>query len=430
MQRVSDILTFELTKDQKQSCLEIFRDLQSGIPMLRLLEGDVGSGKTIVAISALILALSSHYQAVLMVPTEVLARQHFTRIEKMLDPLGIKVKLLIAAMTKQEKDEVKNDIRKPNNPLIVIGTHSLIQDDVEFSNLGLAVIDEQHRFGVEQRNILKSKGHPHVLMMTATPIPRTMAMAAYGDLDLSIINELPKGRKPVKTRLVPPGKRELADKFVTAHLKAGYQIFVICPLIDESEKLQVKSAIKEADRLSALFAPYQVGLLHGKLKSAEKEQIMNDFTDNRINLLVSTSVVEVGVDIPNATIMVIESAERFGLAQLHQLRGRVGRSDKPSFCLLYTESDQEETIKRLNSLVNSNDGFKLAEIDLELRGPGELIGNKQSGFPDFKMASFGDQVMIYRVRKEAEEILKEDPNLIKHPALKIQLQEVLASRTT
>ena len=359
---------------------------------------------------------------------EVLARQHQQTLQTLLEPLGVPVKLLISALDNPQKEAVKNDLLKPNNPLLVIGTHALIQEEINFAKLGLAVIDEQHRFGVNQRNALKAKGHPHILMMTATPIPRTMAMAAYGDLDLSLIKEMPLGRKAIKTRLVPPNKRALADKFIQAHLKTGRQIFVICPLIEESEKLQVKSAKEEAKRLTEAFSPWSVGLLHGRLKPAEKEKIMADFVANKINILVSTAVIEVGIDIPNASIIVIEGAERFGLAQLHQFRGRVGRGQHASFCLLYTESDKQETIKRLNALVNCNDGFRLAEIDLQMRGPGEFIGSKQSGFPDFKMASFGDQIMVYRARTEAGLLLDEDPNLSQNQAIKLKLQASLQSK--
>lgn len=427
IQELASRLPFALTADQERSILEICTDMASGVPMLRLLEGDVGSGKTLVAASAALLAYKSGYQVAFMAPTEVLAQQHYKKLAALFAHWHIPIRLLVGSLPADQKLHVQAEISS-SQPLIAIGTHALIQDKINFANLGLAIIDEQHRFGVAQRNALKAKGHPHVLMLTATPIPRTMAMAAYGDLDLSIIKELPPGRKPITTRIVPPGKRELADKFIKAHLKAGRQVFVICPLIEESEHLQVKSAKEEARRLEKVFSPWQVGLLHGRLKPATKERIMASFSAGELPILVSTAVIEVGIDVPNATIMVIEGAERFGLAQLHQFRGRVGRSQHTSFCLLYTESDKTAVYQRLNALVSCTDGFKLAEIDLAQRGPGELIGTCQSGFPDFKMASFGDQVLVYRARTEAQLLLADDPNLSAHQSLKLHLQRQLQTK--
>ncbi|MBN1326128.1 ATP-dependent DNA helicase RecG [Candidatus Falkowbacteria bacterium] len=409
-----DSLNFKLTDDQKKAAWQILLDMEKKIPMNRLLEGDVGSGKTIVAALAILNAILSGYQAVFMAPTEILAKQHFLTLKKLFSD-----KIKIALLTSSEKttnyldnqlseDWLLAEIKNKKVDLI-IGTHALIEDKVEFNNLGLAIIDEQHRFGVEQRKKIKEKSHnnkiPHFLSMTATPIPRSLALILYGDLDLSIIKEMPKGRKKIITKLVSEENRIKAYQFIKSEIKKGQQTFVICPLIDPSDKLGVKSVTDEYKKLSQkIFPDLKIGLLHGKLKSDEKDEVMKKFKENKIQILVSTSVIEVGIDIPNATIMMIEGAERFGLAQLHQFRGRVGRGEYQSYCFLFCDNT-EKTAERLSALTKSNDGFTLAEYDLKFRGPGEVYGLKQSGMPDLKIASFNDIDLIYLSKKEAKEFL-------------------------
>ncbi|MBU0727771.1 ATP-dependent DNA helicase RecG [Patescibacteria group bacterium] len=418
-------LPFIPTGAQKVTIYEILKDMERPFPMMRLLEGDVGSGKTVVAVMALFQAVKYGYQAAIMAPTEVLARQHFFSISKFVEQYEEKVKptrslniqLLIGSLKAKEKKVVQGVI-KDGQVDIIIGTHALIQESIAFANLGLIVIDEQHRFGVKQREVIVKQGSPHVLHMTATPIPRTLAMVAYGDQDLSVINEMPKGRLPITTKVVPPEHRDTVYKFIAGKIEQGQQVYVICPLIDESDKLEVKSVKAEYEALQSIFPNFQIGLLHGKLKSDEKESIMRQFKDGNINILVSTSVIEVGVDVPNATIMLIEGAERFGLSQLHQFRGRVGRGKDQSYCFLYTNSDSSLTYERLKAMVDHTDGFKLAEIDLKLRGPGEVYGIKQSGLPDLKMANLLDGILLDRVRKAAEKIVEKSKDLTKYPSLK------------
>jgi ATP-dependent DNA helicase RecG len=433
-------LPFKLTKAQKVTSWEILRDLEKSVPMNRLLEGDVGSGKTVVAAMASLMVAKVGYQVSVMVPTEVLAKQHYRSFKELLGSFRVKVGLLTSKEVldsngkKISKKTLIEKIKQGNIDL-VIGTHALIEKEVGFKNLGLVIVDEQHRFGVEQRAVLhsKSKKFPHFLSMTATPIPRTLALSMFGDLDLSIIDELPKGRKKILTKVVPPEKRNDAYKFIhdkvkessprslrEASVEAGRQVFVICPLIDKSDKLGVKSAMQEYEKLSKkIFPDLKIGLLHGKLKKDEKAKTMDRFRGGELDILVSTSVVEVGVDVPNATIMMIEGAERFGLAQLHQFRGRVGRSEHQSYCFLFPTNLGLSFLPRLKALESINDGFKLAEIDLENRGPGEVYGKSQSGyFYDFKLANPTDVLMTQQARKEAEKVLKTDPKLEKYSLLK------------
>ena len=420
-------LPFKLTNGQRQAAWEILKDLASGKPMNRLLEGDVGSGKTIVAAIAILNIFLNGYRTILMAPTEILAKQHFNTFCKLFSNLKI------GLVTRSEK-KINNEPEKNNdtefildNSDLIIGTHALIQDNIKIDKLGLAIVDEQHRFGVKQRQALKGdKESPHFLSMTATPIPRTMSLVFYGDLDISVIKELPAGRKKILTKVVSPEKREAAYEFVRKEIKNGRQVFVICPLIDQSDKLGVKSAKEEYKKLSQeIFPELEIGLLHGKMKSGEKEKVMGEFLENKINILVSTSVVEVGVDVPNATIMMIEGAERFGLAQLHQFRGRVGRSDFQSYCFLFSDSDGEEAAKRLLVMTTCNDGFALAEKDLEFRGPGEVWGVRQSGMPDLQIASLTDYAIIKEAKSAAENFIKKDPELVKYPDLREKLGSFL-----
>ncbi|MFZ4632153.1 MAG: ATP-dependent DNA helicase RecG [Patescibacteria group bacterium] len=420
-------LTFKLTDAQKKSAWEILQDLEKPEPMSRLLEGDVGSGKTLVAIMAMLNAALNRKQSALMVPTEILAEQHFNSISRILEPYNLDIKLL----THNHKIKNHEDILAAD---ILIGTQALIQESVKLDNLALVIVDEQHRFGVKQRQKLVNfdikeltKITPHFLSMTATPIPRSLALAIYGDLDISIINELPANRKRIITKLVTESKRKLAYEFIRKEIKSGRQAFVVCPLIDESDKLGVKSVKAEHERLDKnIFPELKVGLLHGKMKSQEKEAIMKDFLDNKIQILVSTSVIEVGVDVPNASLMIIEGAERFGLATLHQFRGRVGRSDNQSYCFLFPTNDEltnPKTVERLEAMIKYNDGFSLAKIDLKLRGAGEIYGIGQSGFPELQIASLFDFETIKMAQEEASNLILSDPELNNHPELKIRLGE-------
>ncbi len=417
LKKCIDSLDFELTNAQKRVLKEILYDMQKSIPMSRLIQGDVGCGKTIIAALTTLNICKNNYQTVIMAPTEILAKQHYKTFLEILKEFGLNIQLITGSTTKKQKLEIKKQINTGTLD-IVIGTHALIQEDVNFKNLGLAIIDEQHRFGVEQRKKLKKQRSPHLLSMTATPIPRTLAITIYGDQDLSIIDEMPKGRQEIITKVVPETKRLQAYRWIEDQVKKGRQIFVICPLIDESDILGVKSVKKEYARLKEhIFPNLSLGLLHGKLKQNEKDEIMQEFKDNKIQILISTSVIEVGIDIPNATIMLIEGAERFGLSQLHQFRGRVGRGEYQSYCFLFTEKSSEVSQKRLKSMEKYSSGFKLAEIDLELRGPGEIYGIRQSGIPDLKMASITDTITIEKARKSAKQILKQDSLLKNYPKL-------------
>lgn len=399
-------LPFTPTNAQKIVIYEILKDMEKPFPMMRLLEGDVGSGKTMVAVMAALQAVKHGYQVAIMAPTEVLARQHLVSVSKFLEPYpDINIQLLVGALKTAEKRQVTDAIANGQMD-IAVGTHALIQESISFNKLGLAIIDEQHRFGVRQREVLVKQGSPHVLNMTATPIPRTLARVAYGDQDLSVINEMPPGRMPIETKIVPPEHREQVYRFIDGRIQKGEQVYVICPLIDESDVLEVKSVKKEFEHLQSVFPKFTVGLLHGKMKSEEKEAVMGAFKENQIQVLVSTSVIEVGVDVPNATIMLIEGAERFGLSQLHQFRGRVGRGKVQSYCFLYTNASSEQSVNRLRAMQDHTDGFMLAEIDMRLRGPGEVYGIRQSGMPDLKVANLMNGILLDRVRKAAEKCME------------------------
>lgn len=393
-------LPFPLTNAQKRVVEEIMNDLESEYRMNRLLQGDVGSGKTVVAAISMFAAVTAGYQAALMVPTEILAEQHVESMRQLLEPLGLTISFLSGSV-KGKKRQEQLEMIKSGDTNIVIGTHALIQDDVNFHKLGLVITDEQHRFGVEQRRILRDKGeNPDVLFMTATPIPRTLAISVFGDMDVSIIDEMPAGRKKVETYWVKHDMLERVLNFIEKHLKAGRQAYVICPLIEESEKLDVQNAIDLHTILQAHFKQYHVGLMHGRLSPSEKDEVMEKFHKNESQILVSTTVVEVGVNVPNATIMVIYDAERFGLAQLHQLRGRVGRGEHQSYCILLADPKSDVGKERMRIMTETTDGFELSERDLQLRGPGDFFGYKQSGLPDFKVA---DVVHDYRALEVARQ---------------------------
>lgn len=412
-----DNLPFELTGAQKKAVNEILNDLNSDVPMARLLQGDVGSGKTVVATIMLLAGVENGYQGALMAPTEILAQQHYNNLQQWLSPMGISVGLFLGSQGKKIREKFRTDLRN-GQMNIAVGTHALIQEDVDFNNLGAIVVDEQHRFGVKQRNVLKKKSqNPQILTMTATPIPRTLALTVHGDLDLTIIDELPKGRKPIKTSLVTSHRG--VYELIQSEIDAGRQAYVVYPLIEESETLSAKAATIEAERLQKeVFPQYKIGLLHGKLKNDEKEQVMKDFKDKKYDILVSTTVVEVGVDVPNATVMLIENAERFGLSQLHQLRGRVGRNSLQSYCILHTSTKSQETRERLNIMTQTNDGFVIAEKDLQLRGPGEFLGTRQSGLPDLIISDIvRDAKILEMARNEAIDFVKTN-KIENYPKLK------------
>lgn len=416
-------LPFTLTGAQTRVTEEIIADLALATPMMRLLQGEVGSGKTVVAATALLIAVGAGYQGALMAPTEILAGQHFRTLAAALGALGpvprpegeprpVSVGLLTGSLRQEERRRLIEGIASGRVD-VSVGTHALIEETAKFKQLGLIVVDEQHRFGVEQRSALRQKGYnPHMLAMTATPIPRTLAMTIYGDLDLSTIDELPPGRQPVATRCLGPQERRRAYEFIRKHVHDGEQAFVICPLIEESEKIEAKAATTEFERLQReVFPEFRLGLLHGKMRAADKDRTMQQFRANELQILVSTSVVEVGVDVPNASIMLVEGADRFGLAQLHQFRGRVGRGGQKAFCVLVAESPSPEAKERLQALERSQNGFELAEEDLRLRGPGEFFGVRQSGLPDLRIASLSDVLTIEEARCAAKEIFQRDPTL-------------------
>ena len=402
-------LPFELTNGQQKALKEILKDVASEMPMQRLLQGDVGSGKTVVACAMLLSAVENGYQGALMAPTEILAQQHFNNFVKWLTPLGLSAGLFTGTNGVKVRKKLETDLKNAQIN-IAIGTHALIQNNVEFANLGAIVIDEQHRFGVKQRSALMTKGkNPQVLTMTATPIPRTLALSTQGDLDFSLIDEMPKNRKPIKTYIIKPSQRKQAYKLISSEIANGHQCYIVYPLIDESETLSAKAATIEAERLKTeVFPDLNIGLLHGKLSNAEKDEVMEKFKNKEYDILVSTTVVEVGVDVPNSTVMMIENAERFGLSQLHQLRGRVGRSDLQSYCLLVPANSNQTTIERLQIMEQTNNGFIISEKDLELRGPGEFLGTRQSGMVNFALADLIKDTKILEIaRNEAFKLVDE-----------------------
>lgn len=417
--RLLQKLPFQLTNAQKRVFEEILKDMRSPYSMNRLIQGDVGSGKTIVALMAMLIAVECGFQSALMVPTEILAEQHYINIYKLVEDLGLTISLVTKSTKEKKADSflVESDI--------IIGTHALIQEKVRFKKLGLVVIDEQHRFGVIQRSILRKKGiNPDTLVMTATPIPRTLAMTVYGDLDYSIIDELPPKRSPIITKLFYEKDKQLIYEIIKEQTSKGRQVYVVYPLIEESENMDLKSASLGAERLQKIFPNLRVCLLHGRMKPSEREYIMAEFKKGNINILVSTSVIEVGIDVPNATVMVIVHAERFGLAQLHQLRGRVGRGGDKSYCILLSYGGGEEARRRLEVMVRTTDGFEIAEEDLKIRGPGDFWGTRQSGMPDLKIANILRDVKILEIaRKEAFNLIEADPALKNYPELKDSIEE-------
>jgi ATP-dependent DNA helicase RecG len=439
-------LPFKLTDAQRKSSWQILKDIEKPRPMNRLLEGDVGSGKTVVATMAALNVARAGYQVAIMAPTEILSKQHFQGVAKLLENFKLSIALLTGKEDKIRSKKLKNEVLEISRQRllektregkidILIGTHALIEDKVKFGKLALVIVDEQHRFGVEQRARLCQEKNgskriiPHLLSMTATPIPRTLSLTIYGDLDLSLLNELPKGRKKIITKVISPEKREETYQFIRKEVKKGRQVFVICPRIEppNGEKkesditnwTEAKAVKKEYEKLSKIiFSDLKVGMLHGKMKSREKEKVMKDFKNKKVDILVSTSVVEVGIDIPNASVMMIEGSERFGLAQLHQFRGRVGRSKYQSYCFLFTDSPATKTRARLKALLTSKNSFELAEKDLKIRGPGDFFGKRQWGIPDIAMNSLTDIFLVEKTRQAAKEILEEDPSLKKYPFLR------------
>lgn len=411
--RFCGLLPFELTNAQKRVVNECIADMQSGRPMARLVQGDVGSGKTVVAAALCFVSADNGYQSALMAPTEILAEQHYKTLCKITENTDIKCGLLTGSLTKKQKNEVKRQLKEGEID-VIIGTHALIVNDVEFKNLGLVITDEQHRFGVAQRGKLENKGvNPHKLVMSATPIPQTLSYILYGDLDISIIDEYPKGRQRIDTYSVDSTYRERIYNYIKKFLNEGRQGYIVCPLVEENEELDITSATEYYENLkSGQFKDYTLGLLHGKMSSKEKEEVMSRFANGEIELLVATTVIEVGIDVPNAVIMLIENAERFGLSQLHQLRGRIGRGEYKSDCILISDSTSPDTQKRLEVIKNSTDGFKIADYDLELRGPGDFLGNRQHGLPQLRIADiFADKEVLLLAKREAKAVLEADPSL-------------------
>lgn len=427
LDEVLNSLPFKLTNAQNRALNEIIEDMNCKKVMNRLVQGDVGSGKTVVALLALANCVLNGYQGALMAPTEILAEQHYISLNETLSQFGMNVGLLVGSLTKKQKEHVLQKV-KDNEIDILIGTHALIEDKVEFNNLGIVITDEQHRFGVRQRNKLSQKGYnPDILVMTATPIPRTLALILYGDLDISIIDELPPGRQPIETIAVYKDKREKAyNSLVRSEVQKGRQVYIVCPLVEESEVIEAKAAVDLLEELkSEFFSDLRLGILHGKMKPSEKDETMKKFKNKELDILVSTTVIEVGVNVPNATLMIIENAERFGLAQLHQLRGRVGRGSHKSYCILIYSSKSEVCSQRMSIMEESTDGFKISEKDLEIRGPGEFFGTRQHGLPELKVANIFKHMKILKLaQQEARYIISEDPKLNSYENEKIK-KEIL-----
>ncbi len=425
----TDTLPFPLTNAQKRVLNEIMKDCKSGGVMNRLVQGDVGSGKTAVAAAAIYAAVKNGHQAAMMAPTEILAAQHAETLAEFFKDTGIKVALLNGSMKAKDKRLVY-DMMLTGEADVVVGTHAIIQDKAEFKDLALVVADEQHRFGVEQRAKLAAKGNnPHMLIMSATPIPRTLALILYGDLDISVIDELPPGRKPVKTYAVGESMRKRVFAFLGKNVNAGMQAYVVCPLVEETEKSDLQNAEELCRKLQNVFPSFRVGLMHGRMKPKMKEEIMNDFVLGEIKILVSTTVIEVGVNVPNANMMIIENAERFGLSQLHQLRGRVGRGGEQAYCILIAHGNNEVTKKRMETMTISNDGFYISEQDLKLRGPGDFFGTRQHGLPEMKIANlFEDRDILAISQQAAKSILEEDPLLMseKYKGLRRRAEKIIA----
>lgn len=429
-----DTLPFSLTQAQRRAIGEIARDLGCGIPMNRLLQGDVGSGKTMVAAAAAYFAMQNGWQSAFLAPTEILAEQHMRSLSALFSPFGFSCALLTGSTPTAEKRRIKEQLSL-GQLQFVVGTHALLSDDVSFQKLGLVIADEQHRFGVAQRAKLSEKGtSPHLLVMSATPIPRTLSLIAYGDLDVSILDELPPGRQSIDTFLVGPSMRQRINRFIRKHCDNGNQVYIVCPAVEDTELDSLKSAEQWADTLQkVVFPDLRVGLLHGKLPASEKEQVMGAFARHEIDILVSTTVIEVGVDVPNATLMIVENADRFGLSQLHQLRGRVGRGKDKSYCVLFTENKNPETLTRLKALCKTNDGFRIAEEDLKLRGPGDFFGSRQHGMPQFKVSDLVSDVEILQQARQAAEAALADPDYIhdpSFPALEARIQVLFQDKTT
>ncbi|MEG2337720.1 MAG: ATP-dependent DNA helicase RecG [Clostridium sp.] len=415
LKALKESIPFTLTNAQSRVVREILSDMKGSSPMNRLVQGDVGSGKTMVATIAMFNVVKMGFQASLMAPTEILARQHFESISESLKDFNINIEILTGSNTKKQKREILERL-KNGEIQILIGTHALIEDNVEFSNLALVITDEQHRFGVRQRAKLVNKGKtPHVLVMTATPIPRTLAIFMYGDMDISIIDELPKGRQSIETYYIDSSKKERAFNFIKKEINKGRQCYIVCPLVEESEKLNLSSAVEMVEELkSSVFRDYSVGLLHGKMKASEKDEVMSRFSRGEINILVSTTVIEVGVNVPNSTVMYIENAERFGLSQLHQLRGRVGRGSEQSYCILSSDSKTKETLERIKIMTSTNDGFVISEKDMELRGFGEFFGTRQHGVFQFKVANLLKDVKLLKLTRDIAKSIIQDNLLESH----------------
>lgn len=425
-------LPFELTEGQRNALSDIRGDLTGGRQMNRLLQGDVGSGKTVVAIGAILMLLDNGYQAAFMAPTEILAEQHFRTLSQYFDALELPIRLLTGKTSAAQKRGIREEA-KSGRLSVMVGTHALIQDGVDFRQLGIAVIDEQHRFGVKQRaKFQQHHAYPHILAMSATPIPRSLAMTVFGNMDISVIKGLPAGRKPIRTALRFENKREKVMAFLAESVRKGGQVYIVYPLVEESELMDLKSATDGHENLRHRFPELSIGLLHGRMKSEEKEAVMKSFEQGETDILVSTTVIEVGIDVPNASVMLIEQAERFGLSQLHQLRGRIGRGSRQSYCILMADYKRSKVaVERLETMVKTNDGFEIAEADLKLRGPGDFLGTKQSGLPDFKFADIlKDEALLELARDEAQRLLASDPKLEQeeYHALREHMRNYLRNR--